>query len=142
MLTPETRTIGSYTYTTTKLGALKGTEILARLAVNATPLMIAAHGGNVAAIARSVESLKPEMITELCTTFAAVSTVKIGTNEPRLDAVFDVHFAGNYLELFEWLTWCLEVNFRSFFVGAAAKMGARLVAEKALTSASPTGATG
>ena len=38
---------------------------------------------------------------------------------PRLDGVFDEHFAGRYMEMVQWLAFCVQVNFQGFFKGSS-----------------------
>lgn len=42
---------------------------------------------------------------------------------PLVAGVQDQHFAGRLLEYFQWLTFCIEVNFASFFVGVKSGSG-------------------
>jgi hypothetical protein len=44
-----------------------------------------------------------------------------GTKEPGLGSVFELHFVDRYSEYFEWIAFCIEVNFKRFFEEAAAR---------------------
>jgi hypothetical protein len=135
MLKSETRSIGGNEYTVTQLGAARGREILRRIMKVAGPAMEAAarvvatgeSGGKATAIVRGlgkvVETLSEEDLSLFCSEFGRASTVRLGGKSPSVGDVFEVHFAGNYLEMCEWLAFCLEVNYRSFFTGIVAKLG-------------------
>jgi hypothetical protein len=41
----------------------------------------------------------------------------------RLNDIFDVHFAGNYMQIFDVLYVSLEVNYKDFLLGIAEKAG-------------------
>lgn len=133
------RTISGTAYRLTQLGALEGRTMLVRLVKLLGPGVGSFVGGagrgalNPASGADSVLAMGAgEAIHELCArldatelgqimdVFAANTTVVISREqEPRLSDVFDAHFAGRYDAMLQWLRWCLEVNFASFFGGAA-----------------------
>src|SRR5882762_6056011 len=95
-----TEVIGGHKYKTHQLGALQGREVLVRW-VNALK-----KGG----IENCVEDFN-----FFCDTFSPVTYVQLGDKEPRLDSIFDAHFAGEYEALVTWVRFCLKANFPSFF---------------------------
>ena len=130
-LKSETRTVGQHEYTVTQLGAVKGLECLRRLLKVVGPslqsLTSLAKGDGAAAFAqglmRLLESLSQEDLTYFCDTFGPTASVKLSDGKsPTVKAVFDFHFAGNYLELLEWLAFSVEVNFQGFFVDSLKKI--------------------
>lgn len=138
MIESHTRTIGRHAYTVTQIKAKQGNAVLVRLAKLAGPtlasLFTGAESGPEDALDRvSVEGLGGALrafsagLTEadldwLCSTFADCTTVETepGSIKP-LRGIFDLHFAGAYLEMFEWLAFCLEVNYADFFGALATR---------------------
>lgn len=138
----ETRkeTIGEYTYETTQLGALTGRKAFARIAKLAAPALAAAGDGDnpIAALAKAFGD---EDVDYFCDVFAPTTTVTggaYGSKQPQLSGVFDLHFAGKYMDLTKWLLFCLEANFGSFF----SELGLSPLAAKESPSPSPKDATG
>jgi hypothetical protein len=147
-----TRTIGRYAYTVTQLRAKQGNAVLVRLAKLAGPTLGALFsggeegagealervslGGLGAALREFAAGLTEADLDWLCTTFADCTTVEIepGSVKP-LRGIFDLHFAGAYLELFEWIAFCLEVNFADFFGALVARAKA---AKAPRTTPAPT----
>jgi hypothetical protein len=135
MLKIESKTIGGHEYKVRQLVATKGRLVLLTLARIIGPAAALAAGaketGKEEAFAKVIEALlanlTPEDFTSLCNTFAESTDVVIsdekGRREPKLSNVFDLHFAGNYQEMIDWLVFCVEVNFASFFDGLKAKSG-------------------
>jgi len=130
----KSRVIGEHTYRVEQFGAKKGGRILVRLA----KMLGASIGGAIESgdkvdatvIGKTLTSLTDQITEEdydyLCDNFAAKTRVtggQYGSNEPKLADFFDSHFAGNYLELGEWLAFCLEANYGSFLavIGEEAK---------------------
>lgn len=144
-LKSESRVIGEFEYTVTQLGAAKGMEVLRRLGKLgggvAQGALRAAMGeggdsaklgaliGGLVVVLQSLEEVDIKYFVEV---FGANSTVQLDPKRaPRVKEVFDLHFAGNYLDLGEWLYFCLEVNFGSFFGAAMSRMKERAASVKA-----------
>jgi hypothetical protein len=49
--------------------------------------------------------------------FKPLTKVGRGKSAQELETVYDVHFAGKYGALRDWLVWCLMENFADFFGG-------------------------
>ena len=144
MLGSQERVIGGVTYKVFQLGALTGRAALVRL----VKLMGGALSGDRrdvgSIIAKVAESLSESDVAYFCDLFAPQTTVTTAPGKsPKLDTIFDLHFAGKYMELFEWLRFCVEVNFGNVFTGLASAVAR--VSEKgtaAQSSESPSPLTG
>lgn len=118
----ETR-IGGYTYKVTQLDAITGIEVLARLWNTLGPSLGSVdkidEAGVMKALGGLASSLKADDVRYFVTKFAKLTAVSGGDlkegAEPQLSDIFEAHFAGRYLDLFRWLKFCFEVNYRSFF---------------------------
>jgi hypothetical protein len=134
MRTPQKRAVGTANYEVTPLGALEGSRVFARLLSIAGPVVetIAKAGpkgdaAGAAVFAALTQRITPEDLTFFCEVFARWTTVNINGKEPRLSDIFDEHFSGNYGDMLQWLSFCIEVNFGSFFGGSSlANVGAAL----------------
>lgn len=143
MIKTESREIGErgYTYTVQQLGAREGSRTLVRLAkMLGKPVGDAVSAGEQldTNTVGSVISGLAEAITEtefdhLVSVFSKRSTVSGGNAEqahqlqygpkqvPLSDVgIFDLHFAGAYVELMGWMMFALEVNFGGFLAVANA----------------------
>jgi hypothetical protein len=124
------RKIGDCTYTITLLPAGQGLTINALL-YRALGPSLAEMAANLegdfsladlpwAAITAAVKELTIRLdeadLRTLCTTFAATTEVTLpdGKTKPRLNDVFDSHFAGKYARMYQWLFFCLQENFADF----------------------------
>lgn len=121
--TNKTRKIGNNDYEVTQLGAIEGRKVFARLAQLMGGMVgTLAAGGKpnpVEAFKSFAEAMTPEVMDYFCDTFTKVTVVhRPDGKAPFLKDCFDDHFADNYGEMVEWLTFCLEVNFASFLGGA------------------------
>lgn len=100
-------------------------------------------------IEKAFESLTANLTEKdfdhFCDLFAGSTVVKGGQYaedaEPQLDNLFAEHFADNYFEMVQWLQFALEVNFRSFFLGAKAKLEEQKAKRNTIASASPNTST-
>lgn len=149
MFATETKQIGSYKYTVTQLDALKGRRAFTRLMRIAGPALGELAGAKTdigSAIEKLVERLSEDDVDHFCDLFAKVTSVSGGDFEnrsPQLDTIFAKHFAGQYLELVQWLVFCFQVNFSGFFAGAASLASQAAQQERASTSPSTsTGGSG
>lgn len=95
-------------YEVTQLGAIKGTKVFTRVLRLMGPAFLDKSPG------KFFDSLKEEDVEYLCQTFSPLTLVK---GQGQLDGIFDVHFAGRYDALVQWLVFCLQVNFGSFLEG-------------------------
>lgn len=140
--------IGAYSYKVTQLDAVTGRRAFTRLFKIAGPAMAQLENGMNekalgGALTELVTRLESADIDYFCDTFAEVTEVSGGKYtkaSPQLNEVFSVHFASSYLEMFQWLVFCMQVNFSSFFVGVG-QLLAGLAARKS-DSTSPTPSTG
>jgi hypothetical protein len=67
-------------------------------------------------LAGVMERVKDADLDALIDAFAPLTTVHLTDGKsPRLNAIFDEHFAGNYQDMLAWLLFCLEVNYSGFF---------------------------
>lgn len=114
----EERVIGDDTLEVTQLGAIKGRAVFVRVLKVIGPALT---GKDMAGI---FAGLNEEDVTYLCDAFAPMTLVK---GKGQLDKIFDVYFAGRFLEMFQWLAFCIELNFASFFKGGSALLGAAAV---------------
>ncbi len=131
MLKVESKDISGHTYKVRQLVATKGRLVLLTLARIAGPAaaMAASAKNKEAVIGPVIEAvlsnLTPEDFTSVCNTFAESTDVVIddekGRREPKLSNIFDLHFAGRYEVMLEWLVFCVEVNFSSFLAGLKSK---------------------
>lgn len=133
----ESRTLGANEYEVVQLGAVKGRETLRRLGKLSIPALTAVIGvwkpgtgidGNEAALLRALmhilNTLDESDLKYFCDTFGPNSTVTVeGGKKPRVSDVFDLHFAGNYMEMALWLAFCIEVNFVGSFLGGTSLLG-------------------
>jgi hypothetical protein len=70
-----------------------------------------------AMLSNLAQSLPPEELDFFCDLFSERTQVELGGKPVELQGIFDVHFAGKYFDMFEWLSFCLEVNYGSFLEG-------------------------
>lgn len=110
--------IEPYTYSVTQLDALKGRKAFVKLANVLGPAFRLATSSQ-AVIGSLLSGLREEDLEHFCDIFAAntcVSGGEHGDKAPVLTkALFMTHFAGDYGAMFEWLVFCVETNFSSFF---------------------------
>ena len=126
----ETKHIGGYDYTVSQLDAIEGRRAFTRLTRFVGPALVHVTGDAVdmaKLFADVAGRLAEDDVDYFCDLFAKRTAVSGGDlkagAQPQLDTIFSLHFAGRYLELVEWLTFCFKVNFGPFFAGLGAKMG-------------------
>jgi hypothetical protein len=125
MIRSETKTIGKYSYCVEQLGALKGRAVFVRLVRLLGSSVDTVKGDAGTILAKAAAGFTDEDMDTFCTVFAAKTSVtggEYGTAQPQLDNIFDLHFAGNYSEMIEWLIFAFKVNFGSFFAEVGAKL--------------------
>ncbi len=115
--------IGDYTYAVTQFGAKQGGRVMIRLLkIVGGAAGEAMKGDNEfdmstvgSMITNLAETLQEDDFDYLCETFAAASTVQGGEFPNPIplttEGVFDLHFAGKYLELGQWLLFAVDANF-------------------------------
>jgi len=131
MREPERKEIGGKVYEVTPMPAGKGLGVMQRMAKAAAPAVLKAArgetGGELVAIADLVESLASDDLAAIAKLFAEHAMVGDGENMVKLSTVFDVHFAGDYLALFEWLAFAAKVNFGPLLDGLKRRAAQRAV---------------
>jgi hypothetical protein len=66
-------------------------------------------------VANLANTISEEDYDWLCGVFADQTFVSLPNGkEPQLSQVFDMHFAGNYMAMIQWLWFSLEVNYSGF----------------------------
>jgi len=130
----KSKTIKDCTYEVTQLGAIKVRSLLTRLA-----RILGSGGGDMA---KSLGLITEEDMTYVCDAFAELTVVHQPDGKaPYLKNCFDLHFAGKYDEMIQWLMFCLEINFGSFL--DVKSLGDKAIAVQASSeSSSPKAATG
>lgn len=131
MLKKETKTIGEHTYEVTQLDAVRGRSVFLRFAK-----LIAPGAGDVVentgeetntrivkALAKIVQNVSEEDLNVFCDVFSQSTCLQVTGDDgrmraPKLKETFNLHFAGNYDEMIQWLYFCFEVNFGNFFAKA------------------------
>lgn len=118
MIKSKSKTIKEYTYTVQQVGCELGSELLLKLGS-------ATAGGfsNYASGKNPLGALSSDDFKLFCKTFAATTTVtggELGDRTPLLSSIYNMHFAGRYMDLLIWLGFCIEVNFESFLTDLAA----------------------
>lgn len=111
----KTKTIKSTQYDMRQFGALQGRKVLARLLQTVGPAIGAIGGSPEAALALAISKFDSDTVDYLCDSFAPFTTIHVNGKGIALEAVFNVHYAGNYGEMLQWLAFALEVNYASFF---------------------------
>lgn len=139
MLKTEKRAIGDHVYEVTQLDGWTGGVVMIRLGKILTPAMqaaieIFAGGGADAAtqaatviggITSLLERLTEADWTYFVEVFGKTSEVEISPGKSaKVSAVGSIHFAGNYMEMVEWLAFAIEVNYGGFTSGAVSKLTA------------------
>jgi hypothetical protein len=112
---PQNKVIEGYRYQVTVLPAGKGLTVLARLGRS---FSTAGSAASVTAV-----DMDPATADLVFRELAACSMVEAspgsGNLVPLAD-VFDLHFAGEYMALFSWFAFAIEVNFGPLFKRPAA----------------------
>ncbi len=126
MFKTDSKTIGGLEYRVSQLGAVKGRAVFLRIVKLVGPAIASVvKGGKIdmknvdlGDLFKRVE-LTEEDLTFFCDAFAEKTFVVLPDKKaPRLDHVFDAHFAGKYGDMMQWLVFCVSVNFADFFVAA------------------------
>jgi hypothetical protein len=123
LLIPEEKTIGDVTYKVTPLVATKGRKVFLRLLKAVSPAISSFGGfnsenidsvlGAIGAALRQMDVSEEDFEYFIQTFTSTTRLVMPDGREPKLEDVFDTHFAQSYGTMFKWLYFCLEVNFGS-----------------------------
>ena len=108
----------------------------------ATPVMSRLLGGKqngntVQAAAAAALQILPDVLSDddvdyFAKTFGSSSRYQNGDKmTPLIDANREAHFSGKYMAFYEWLAFCIEVNFSSFFGDLTRRLGQSGPAETA-----------
>ena len=114
-----------HTYHVTQFGARHGGRVLVRLLKmiggaageamkgDADGFDMRTVGGMVSNLA---ETVNEDDFDYLCDTFAKTTSIELDGKVVSLttEGLFDLHFAGAYIELGQWLLFAVEVNFGGF----------------------------
>lgn len=114
------RKIGTTVYRVRTLPATQGIAVFATLA----PIfsLITAGATLQTAVAAALPRIDAGEFTKAAKTFAEFTHLECDDGrKPRLQDVFDEHFSGELFELGEWIAFCVEVNYATFFAGLIAK---------------------
>lgn len=146
MRAPERKTIGNDTYEVKPLPAGQGIRMLARLGKILGPGVDTAVKQGTAGDAFGLDirgvisgfgtvaaALDPVEFEAILREFAATTTLIVeGSGKPTvLLQVFDLHFAGRFEVVFEWIAFALEVNFGPLLDALGAIAPARAADAKA-----------
>jgi hypothetical protein len=117
----ESKIIGGLEYRVSQLPVDAGLEVGVCIARALGPALIAIMGGeslatvDKAALGDALAKLSATDLKFVCKVFAEKTFVVDGKNKmPRLDNVWDTHFAGRYKALLEWLSFCVQMNASDF----------------------------
>lgn len=130
-------TIAGHDYKLTQLGALEGRKLwLNVLHLVVEPLKTLGSADKLdekavlAALAGALGSLTEETAEKLYDGFGRATRVRVGDKWPELvDATFNLHFAGNYVAMSQWLLESIIFNFADFLGdGSLGSMIAKLQA--------------
>lgn len=134
MIETKDKTIGGVLYRVSQLGALTGRGVLVRLVKLVGGGLVGAlvsgglkgldRGALATSLGKVVDGFSEEDLAYFCDLFSPLTQVitrdKAGKQLNQLLAnTFDLHFAGKYREMGQWLLFALEVNFGSVFQGLA-----------------------
>ena len=119
MLSPKDKVINGRTYSVTPLSAVKGRSLLVKLGPTLAAGMAALASKDVTAATKIFETLDENLLTYVCDTLAPSTQVTVdGRTDPlNKTGLQDQLFQANYLEMFQWILFCLEVNYSDFLRG-------------------------
>ncbi len=111
------REIDGRTYRVLPIPFGKGRALLVRVLQLLRPLLASSGGGE--ALASLIGELNDADLKLFAEAFGNASFVADGQGNwmPLVPQNQELHFAGRYGEFLRWLTFCLEVNYGSFFAG-------------------------
>lgn len=109
--------INGWTYHITKLGALTGNKLMARIIRVIGPSFDELRGDDGEPVTKLCAALKDEEFDYVCNTLSKetrVSPVEQPDVEWLLKDRFDTHFSGHYGSMVLWVKACLEANYGNF----------------------------
>ena len=112
----QTKTIGNFDYEVTAFPAGKGLDILAELTTLLGEAIGNTENGMGAAAKALVERLDKTNVSVLAQKLIG-RNVKINGQPMQGETIFDLHFACNYKQMVEVLTFVLEFNYSDFLEG-------------------------
>lgn len=122
MLEVRSKEISGVTYEVRQLDAIKGRRVFVRFAKLVAPIATAIKGSTksgaedlAGALRELVNAVQEDDLDFFCDSFAPSTCIVDGNKKPELSKSFALHFAGKYHEMIEWLAFCFEVNFGTFF---------------------------
>ncbi len=122
-LESKSKSISGVDYHVTTLGAIEGRKVYVQLMKALAPGLKSSKTEDF--LSNVLMNLDEAVVVDLSDRFARVTTVDVGgALRPCLKDIFDLHFAGKYSEMTQWLMFCLEVNFGDFLGAALQKMSA------------------
>lgn len=141
--------VGETEYRITQLGALEGRKLWLRLVKVLGPVVSKLAGAKAldgdtiaAAVKLLTEELDEETFEMLCKAFAGRCQLRNGDKWPDLsDALFDQHFAGDYVSMTKWVGENIMFNFANFSGDASLGKLLAMVTAKAATKAAAAGAS-
>jgi hypothetical protein len=121
---PKEKMIGENTYQVRLLPSELGFRSAAKLANLIGPGLKTLQEGGAESVtgffggmlADELLTTRLEFFTNLFKEYTSVR-LKGAPGFVNLSSVYEYHFSGNYLEMFQWLAFCIEVNHASFFTG-------------------------
>ena len=124
----EKKTLGERTYIVTQMGGVQGRKVLMRFLQVAGGALGALTGKGGKAqmqegIKSLVEGLSEENTEYFFNAFTEGTQVQLDATHTVLlsnPGMFDDLFAGNYVEMMEWLVFSFQVNFGHFLDGGSA----------------------
>jgi hypothetical protein len=128
----KTKTIGEYEYIVTPLPSEESTEVLRRLSgvLGNGVSKLAGDSDGIAAIGGLFSSITKEDKDYLLSVFVKQTWVKQGDRKLPLESCFNEHFRGFMDEQMQWVTFCMELNFTSFFLWLRGLLSASGLASK------------
>jgi hypothetical protein len=127
MQTGEDREIDGHAYHVGQLPAMKGKNILLSL-LKAGGSAVSKGVEPIAMIAQLVQTVDGALLDTIIKESLPLCLID---GQPFSQSMFDVHFAGDYFAMAKWLTFVLEVNYKSFFVAVTGSLKARAVVSPA-----------
>jgi hypothetical protein len=127
MFKTESKVIGGLEYKITQLGVDAGLDVGMTLVRALGPALLAMMSGNSlatvdkGALSDAIGRIESSELKKVCRAFAEKTFVILPETKqmPRLDNVWDTHFAGRYRALIDWLVACVAVNFPDFVFSSA-----------------------
>ncbi len=114
MLKTESKKIGECVYHVTQLDAETGTNVLLRITKLLSPALAASNVSNEEKLKLLLDNLKQSTLKFVQSVLARSTIADFDGRKTKLSDIYNVHFAGKYDELGQWLIFALMVNYRDF----------------------------